>query len=580
MTAFGPAARAANAPKAEVRGVDDKTLKALIQQVIGQAPPPVSRLEARRRANDAGEQVTAVLRSEGYYDAVVAPDIGDGDSPEPFVIVTLGPRTRITDARIDFTGAAPDAATTEAAQAAMALKTGAPGRAADVIAAEGRIVAALQQRGYADATADTRQVVVDHADNTMHPDFHIKAGDKVHLGAVVLEGKSRTQLRWVSRLAPWKRGAIYRPKDVAELERRLTDTGAYNQINVALAPADQAVNGERPVIVTLTERPKGTIELGASYSTTEGAGVDSRWIVYNRLGRGDTITTTLQFAQIDSRLQTELALPDFGKPDQTLKITGAIYRDVTPAYDLTGGGVSTDLTHRFSKTTFITYGVSLNETLTHENETSNYVSLSPNRQLSTFAALGGFALDKSNDPLNPTQGFRVSGQIDPTLALGQGSIAYVKMFGQASAYLPLTASGGTVIATRFKLGVIAGGEIPLVPPQDRFYGGGGGSVRGYGYQAVGPRYPDNTPEGGLSVVETSLEVRQHLTGNWGLAAFVDTGAVGRQVTPDFSHPEIGVGMGVRYDLGFGPIRFDIGTPLVRREGDSIIQVYLSIGQSF
>jgi translocation and assembly module TamA len=580
LIAAGPGAWAATPQRAEVRGVTDRALKALIQQVIGQAPAPTSRLEARRRANDAGEQVTAVLRSEGYYDAVVAPDIGDGDSPQPFVTVTLGPRTKIADLKIDYSGTAPDAASAQAAQTAMALKPGAPARASDVVAAEGRIVAALQQRGYADAAAEPRQVVVDHADNSMHPDFHIDSGAKVQLGAVVLEGKVRTQLAWVSRLAPWRRGAIYRPKDVAELERRLTETGAFNQVAVSLAPPDQAVDGLRPVVVTLTDRPKGTLELGASYSTTEGVGVDSRWIVYNRLGRADTITTSLQFAQIDSRLQTELALPDWGRPDQTLKLTGAMYRDVTPAYDLTGAGVSTDVTHRYSKTTYITYGVSFDETLTHENEQSNYISLSPNRQLSTFAALAGFALDKSNDPLNPTQGFRFSGQLDPTAAVGQGSIAYVKMFGQASAYLPLGVSGGTVIATRLKIGFIAGGSIPLVPPQDRFYGGGGGSVRGYGYQDVGPRYPDNTPEGGLSTVETSLEVRQRITDKWGLAAFVDTGSVGKQATPDISHPEIGVGLGVRYNLGFGPIRFDIGTPLVRRDGDSIIQVYLSIGQSF
>jgi translocation and assembly module TamA len=52
------------------------------------------------------------------------------------------------------------------------------------------------------------------------------------------------------------------------------------------------------------------------------------------------------------------------------------------------------------------------------------------------------------------------------------------------------------------------------------------------------------------------------------------------VTPDFSHPDVGVGAGVRYDLGFGPIRLDIATPLYKRRGDSPIQVYLSIGQSF
>jgi translocation and assembly module TamA len=580
LTAIGSSARSATPERADVRGIDDKALKALIQQVIGQAPLPSSRLEARRRANEAGEQVTAVLRSEGYYDAFVAPDIGDGDSPEPFVTVTLGPRTRISAVKIVYSDAAPDAVTARAALSAMSLKPGDPGRSADVIAAEGRIVAALEQRGYADATAEPRQVVVDHADNSMSPEFHIKAGEMVRLGPVELEGKGRTRTRWLDRLAPWKRGQVYTPKALAELERRLTDTGAYNQVNVALAPASRVIDDVRPVIVTLTERPKGTVELGASYSTTEGPGIDSRWIVYDRLGLGDTITTSLQFAKIDSRLQLELALPDWARPDETLKAAVALYRDMTPAYDLTGAGINADLTHHYSKTTYTIYGVSLNETQTHENELSNYVSLSSSRLLTTLAGLVGFALDKSNDPLNPTTGFRLSGQLDPTFAVGQGSIAYLKMFGQASAYVPLTASGDTVIAGRVKLGVIAAGEIPLVPPQDRFYGGGGGSVRGYGYQDVGPRYPDNTPEGGLSVVESSIELRQHLFGAWGLAAFIDTGSVGKQVTPDLSHPEVGVGFGVRYNLGFGPIRFDIATPLDRRQGDGLIQVYLSIGQSF
>ena len=166
------------------------------------------------------------------------------------------------------------------------------------------------------------------------------------------------------------------------------------------------------------------------------------------------------------------------------------------------------------------------------------------------------------------------------MSVGDGSITYLKGSAQASAYLPIKADASTVVALRLKMGVIAGGTIPGVPPQDRFYSGGGGSVRGYGYQQVGPRYPDNTPEGGLSQVESSVEVRQRINDSWGVAAFVDTGYVGSQTSPDFSHPEIGAGVGVRYNLGFGPIRFDIATPLIRRDGDSAVQVYLSIGQSF
>jgi translocation and assembly module TamA len=580
IAGVGAPAHAATPPKAEVRGVDDKALRTEIQQVIGQAAPPTSRLEARRRADDAADQITAVLRSEGYYDAEVVPDIGDGDSPTPFVAVTLGPRARIAAPAITWLAAAPDSASAKAATEAISLKPGAPGRASDVIAAEGRVLAALQKRGYADAASEPRAVVVDHADHTMTPEFRIRAGALVRLGRVEVRGKSRARPAWVARLAPWRRGDIYKPESVAGLEKLLSDTGAFDQVNVALGPESETAGGERPVLVTLAPRPKGTVELGASYSTTEGAGIDSRWLVYNRLGLGDTVTTLAQLAQIDSRLQTELALPDWRKLNETLKLTAAIYRDNTPAYDLHGGGLSADLTHKLGQISFITYGVSVDETNTLQNEPANFIGGARDRHLTTVGTLFAFTSDNSNDPLDPSKGFRFGARLEPTWSAGDGSITYLKGSAQASAYFPLKPDAGTVVAVRLKMGVIAGGDIPGVPPQDRFYSGGGGSVRGYGYQQVGPRYPDNTPEGGLSLVESSVEVRQRINDSWGVAAFVDTGYVGSQTSPDFTHPEIGAGVGVRYNLGFGPIRFDIATPLIRRDGDSAVQVYLSIGQSF
>jgi translocation and assembly module TamA len=570
----------AEVARAEVRGVDDKALRLQIQEAIGQtAVPAASRLEARRRANEAADKATAVLRSEGYYGAVVEPDIGEGDAPTVFVSVTPGTRFVLADPTIEWVGAPPGPDAAALARTAMALKSGQPGRAAAVIAAEGRIVANLQKHGYADAMAGARQVVVDYAAATVTPTYRIDGGELVHMAGIDRRGHSRTQAAWLNRLAPWKPGDVYRPEDVAELERRLLDTGVFEAVTVSLAPASDAKAGRRPVIVSLADRPRGRLELGASYSTTEGAGVDSRWLVFNRLGLGDTITTTLQFAEIDSRLQTELALPNWGRPNEILKLTTAIYRDNTPAYDERAIGISGDITHRYGATSFLAYGVSAEASDTIEKQTANFVTPSRHRRLETFASLLSFTWDRSNDPLNPTSGWKVTARADPTANFGDGPVDYLKLSSQASAYLPI-GNADTVIAARVKLGSILGGNIPLVPAPQRFYAGGGGSVRGYAYQAVGPRYADNTPEGGLSLFESSLELRRKVVGDWGAVAFVDAGAVGDRVNPDFRHPDIGVGVGVRYNLGFGPIRLDIATPLQRRTGDASVQVYLSLGQSF
>jgi translocation and assembly module TamA len=580
VAAYSPAL-AADVARADVRGVSDKPLRFAIQQAIGKLPTrPTSRIEARRRAREAEAKAIAVLRSEGYYDYTVTSDIDEGDAPEGYVTVTPGPRTKLAEIQIEWTGAPPDPQTQDAARKAMALKPGDAARAADVIAAEGRLIAIVERLGYADAVAGPREVIVDHADLTMHPTYRISSGSKIRFDGIRLTTRGHTNKSWVTRLVPWKAGQTYMPEQVAELERRLLETGAYDSVTVALAPPAEAVNGERPVVVSLAERPKGTLELGASYSTAEGLGVNSRWLLYNRLGLGDTVTNTFQVAQIDSRLQTELSLPDWRRPLETLKLTAALYRDVADAYNVDGVGISADLTHRYGKTSFLTYGVSLDGTQTDEKEEANFVTTSRIRDLAIFGVLGAFALDRSNDPLNPTRGWRMDARVQPTVALGDGSITYLKSTVQASAYLPLDTAADTVIAGRMRLGTIIGGDIPLVPALDRFYAGGGGSVRGFGYEAVGPRFSDNTAEGGLSLFEGSLEVRRRLTEQWGVVGFIDAGTVGQQVTPDFKQPSVGVGVGVRYNLGFGPIRLDIATPVNPRPGDPNVQVYLSIGQSF
>jgi len=579
--ASGPVAVAAptEAPKADLRGVGDRALRAEIQQAMGRAAPPASRIEARRRAREAAETAISVLRSEGYYDYQVDSDIGEGDAPQPFVTVAAGPRTKISVPVIAWIGDAPDAKTIAAAQKAMTLKAGDPGRAADVVAAEGRIVAAIQRLGYADAVSTPREVIVDHADFTMQPTYKINSGPLVRFDGIKLAGRGRTSQKWIRRLTPWKVGEVYRPEAVAELERRLTDTGAFSAVTVSLAPKDEAVNGERPVVVSLSDRTKGALELGGSYSTSEGAGINSRWLLYNQLGLADTVTNTLQYAQIDSRLQTELSLPDWVRPLESLKLTAALYRERPVAYEEYGVGVAADLTHRYGKTSFLSFGVSLDGTETNEEEEANFVTSSHIRRLASLAAYGAFSLDRSDDPLNPTRGWKIDARLQPTVALGNGSVTYLKSWAQAAGYLPLNAIG-TVLAARVKVGTIFGGDIPLVPAQDRFYAGGGGSVRGYGYQEVGPRFTDNNPQGGLSLFESSFEVRKRLTNQWGVVAFLDAGSVSSEVNPDFTRPKYGAGLGVRYNLGFGPLRFDVGTPLNPDKGDPLIQIYLSIGQSF
>ena len=570
-------------PMASITGVEDRALREAIQRAMTESKvPPRSRAEARRRARDAGDDAVAVLRAEGYYAYVVEPDVSEADPPRPILKITPGPVFVIADPKLAWSGAAPDEGVVKRAESVMRLTPGEPGRSVDVLAAEGRVVSQVQQLGYADATAEPREIIVDHADHTVRPTFNIAAGDLTRVDGIQVITLGRSNPAWVQHLAPWKSGDVYEPEDIAELERRLRDTGVYDTVSVSLAPKEKVLpDGLRPVVVTLSDRKSRTLEVGAGYSTTDGPGVDVKWIRYNRLHRADTTTLTASLAKLDSRLEAEVALPHWRRAQQTLKLNTAIFRDDTDAYLETGAHAGVDLTRRLRPTVYRTYGMAVDLSQIDSPITVDGVVRNSRQNFATFTTLAAYAWDRSDNVLDPTRGWRVEVRAEPTAITGDLTMAFVKAQVQSSAYLPFGKGAQTVIAGRFKAGQILGGTMPEVPASRRFYSGGGGSVRGYAYQAIGPRIDNtSTPQGGLSLLETSLEVRHKFTQKWGGVAFIDAGGVGVDKWPNGDDFGVGVGLGVRYDLGFGPIRADIAMPLNRREGDPAFQLYISIGQSF
>jgi translocation and assembly module TamA len=565
--------------QAVVQGVADRALRSEIERaIVDEKTAPVSRVDARRRARAAADSATALLRSEGYYDYAVEPDIGEGDHPQALVKIDPGPRSRLSPPVVEWVGEPPRPDVAAAAIKALAIEPGEPARAADVIAAEGRVLGAVQQLGYADAKTTGRTVVVDHADQMVHATFKLAAGPLVHLDGVKLESKGRTKRAWLNRLIPWKTGQVYDPKKVAELERRLLDTQVYDSVTVALAPEPNA-DGLRPVVVGLADRSRLTLDTSAGYSSTEGGDIDLKLSQYDHFGIGDTLTYEARYGAINSKLGVELAQPHFWNPGQTLTTDADFFQNVTNAYRETGFQVLGDLTQRYGKTTYFTRGASITAAQVEDFATGviNIVS---------FRVLGAFALDRTDNALDPHRGFKLEARVEPTLVTEDENLAYLKLQAQFSTYLPLNVFGENVLAGRLHLGSIIGGDVPGVPASDRFYAGGGGSVRGYEYQSVGPYYTgvndNNVPIGGLSLVEASAELRHSFTNTIGGVLFFDTGTVSEQTYPDFRHTLSSVGVGVRYNLGFAPIRADLAFPLQQANGASqqAFQIYLSIGQSF
>lgn len=572
-------------PRAQIRGDMSTDLRRALERAVGEADgAPESRFEARRRARSAMESALALLRSEGYYQPELEDVVEGEETPRAIVAVTPGRRFLLTDPTVSWIDPAPDADTARTAIDAIGLKAGDPGRAVDVIAGEGRVVATLTRQGYADAKAEPRRVVVDHAAYTVAPEYRIASGRLVLLNGTRLVSNSRTNPDWLEYLMPWREGDRYDPEQVGELERRLLDTGVYDSVGVALAPIDQTTpEGLRPVLITLQDRPRRILEAGATWSTAEGAGVDVIQTRYNRFGRADTLRLEARLADIDSRIGADLSLPHWRRPGRTLRLSAAVVNEDTDAYTRSALVLSADLQQRIGKTSYFNYGIGLDAGRYNENR-FDYTTVPPqavsfDRDLAIITGRTSAYIDHSNDPLNPTKGWRVNASVQPTAVTGDGSVLFLRTETQGTAYVPLQ-NGRTVLAGRLRIGSIVGGTELSVPSDRLFYSGGGGSVRGYSYQGVNPTLPDDTPRGGLSLFETSFEVRRDIGQSFQAVGFIDAGAIGFQETPNLTNMRYGAGLGVRYKLPFGPIRADIAVPLDKREGDSAFQIYISIGQAF
>jgi translocation and assembly module TamA len=189
--------------------------------------------------------------------------------------------------------------------------------------------------------------------------------------------------------------------------------------------------------------------------------------------------------------------------------------------------------------------------------------------------------DSTDDLLNPTIGDREGITVTPYTDPGKSALTFISGRINGSYYQRLGDSDRYVVAVLGALGATVGVSLDELPKDKRFYAGGGGSVRGYGFQRAGPIDSNDTPIGGLSSAEASLEFRYKLTETIGIVPFVDAGNVYDTAFPDLGERLfLGAGIGARYYTGLGPLRFDIAAPLHRRNGDRPIEIYVSLGQAF
>ncbi len=561
-----------------VRIVSDTASERLVERISGQlaeTDPAETVFEARRQARQAARRAQEYLNSRGYFDAEVSHSVESGPPPRPAIKVEPGPRYRIAETRRRIIGGELSPEDEARLARAMTIEPGDFAIADNVVSQEAGLIAVMRGLGYADAEALERRVSGDREDGTISITYRLKPGPRVRFGEVIFDDGVRTRQPYLGRLIPFEEGDVFSPDKLSEFNGRLANTRLYEVSSAHLDETSSeptAEGGEvRDVIVTLTERDRYTVTAGASVSTSEGPGVTASLTRRNATRRGDTLTARATVAAQQRTVGVDWRIPNAIAFDKALVFSADAIRDETDAFDREAVTLSGAYEVRHSKSFAYSLGVA--------SEVTSEEDAFGQRDLQILSASAGARLDRSDDPLDPTRGWRANARAEPALATGDEDTQFFTLTGELTGYQPLWKEDRLVAAGRIRSGFVYGADIDALPVSRRFFAGGGGSARGFEFQSVGPE-EDGSPTGGRGLLEISGELRWRGDGQLGYVAFVDAANVSRNQSPNLGDLRYSAGFGVRYRTVVGPIRFDIATPLDRQSGEDPIQIYVSIGQAF
>jgi translocation and assembly module TamA len=549
-------------------------LEADSRLVQTEAEAAASVISLRRRAEADMDRLDEVLRAEGYYDGHASFTIDEAAQPVAVTIsVDAGPRTRMEafNVRVDHAANQPDPEPVPLGDLGLAI--GEPARAQSVVTAQAALLKALAEQGYPLAKVRDRRVVVDHAAHTMRVELTVAAGPLCRFGAVTVTGLSRLDQGWVRNRLPWQTGERFSLAQMDLLRKRLVESRLFSSVKLTTAEAVEP-DGSLPITVDVREADRRSIGVGASWASSEGFGGHATWEHRNLLGGAERLRAQLTASEIRNALDLTARVPDLGAADQDGLASFTAEEQRTNAYITRTVGGALGMEWVLTPTWRAAASGAVERTFEDRDD---------RRRTYTLVSFPLEARhDGTDDLLDPTRGNRLRLQVRPFIEALGGTVSFNRFEVSDSHYLEVLDNPRIVLAGWGRFGAITGNGLDNIPADKRFYVGGGGSVRAYGYQMAGPVNASGTPTGGLSELAFGGEVRARVTDTIGIVPFVEAGSAYESRLP---HPEDdlrwGAGLGVRYVTPIGPVRADIAVPLNRRPGiDSAYQVYLSLGQAF
>lgn len=458
----------------------------------------------------------------------------------------------------------------------------APGQPAPSGVVRGAVEAGIEawrDRGHAKAAVAAEDIVADHRARTLSVDVRLAPGPRLRFGTLRVSGQQRMKHSRILAIAGLPQGKTFSPDELARVEERLRRAGVFSSV---VLTEDEGVTPPdlQDISLAVTEEKLRRYTFGAEIASLDGATLTGSWMHRNLWGGAERLTISGAIEEIGAQssgtdyvLGVTLDRPATFGPDNMLSGFAEIAHLSETGYTQDGVRFGLVGTRYVSRRLTLKGGVTFaHSRVTDDGGKTDYTTLS--------LPLGA-QWETRDDPLDARDGHFIDLEVAPFAGFN-GAGSGTRVTADARIFRSFGTRERVTVAGRFQLGKVSGPTLLGTPRDYLFYSGGGGTVRGFPYQSLGVRVTrgmNDVTIGGQAFLGASAELRVRATETIGVVAFADWGQIGATSFSDETGHQLGAGLGLRYDVGFAPLRLDVAVPVSGEGGDGV-QLYIGIGQAF
>ena len=443
--------------------------------------------------------------------------------------------------------------------------------------------------GYAFARIDARPEI-DRLNNRVSLVLVAEPSRRAYVRRINVTGNNRTRDEVIRREFRQLESAWYDGDKIKLSRDRVDRLGFFTQVNIETQEVP-ATNDQVDLIISVVEKPTGSVSAGAGFSSTEKVAFNFGIRQENAFGSGNYLATEINTSRFNRTIVISTTDPYFTE-DGVSRTIDLFHRTSRPylgdlnAYSLVSSGAGMRFGVPFSEVDRVFFGANLEQTSIRPgtNLPNAYVEyMQQFGYTSTSLPLTiGWARDGRDSALVPSKGILQRFNSDLSLA---GDSRYIRTNYQIQHYTPLTKK--FTLALNADIGYGQGLSNRPYPLFKNYFVGGLGSVRGFQQSSLGPSNSANTLFlGGARKVVFNAEVLAPFPGAGNdrtlrLFAFADAGrAFAESQKISLTDLRSSVGIGLSWLSPMGPLRFSYAFPVKSQDTDKIQRLQFQIGTSF